>query len=277
MFHLKLTVAYDGTCYHGWAAQPASHGPTIQAVLQERFRILTGEDIVVIGASRTDAGVHARGQLAVLSTNCPIPPHRWPLAANAILPADIAVVNAEAVHPGFDPRREALEKTYTYTIVNGRLRDVFNQRFSYHVPVPIDTEAMNEAAGYLIGPHDFRAFCAAGGSAKTTIRLLYQCRVYQEGQLVKVVVTANGFLYNMVRIIVGTLLQVGLGKVKPYYIPNILRSGRRELAGPTAPPHGLCLEEVLVRKPEGGDRSAGISQADTEDKYAGSARGFLSD
>ncbi|MBC7334832.1 MAG: tRNA pseudouridine(38-40) synthase TruA [Clostridia bacterium] len=244
---LKLTVAYDGTAYHGWAVQPAVHGPTIQGTMQEALGRLTGEALTLVAASRTDAGVHARGQVVVLTTASRIPLERWPQAANGVLPDDIAVLRAEEAAPGFDPRREAAYKTYTYTIYNSTTPDVFHHRYSYQVYRPLAAEPMARAAGYFVGTHDFRAFAAAGGAAKTTVRTVYRCRVKQEGPWIKIEVTANGFLYHMVRIIAGTLLEVGLGRLAPEDVPYILCSGCRALAGPTAPPRGLCLERVVFR------------------------------
>lgn len=248
MRYLKLTVAYDGTAYHGWAVQPQVHGPTIQGTMQERFKLLTGETLKLVAASRTDAGVHARGQVVAFATQSRIPLERWPQAANGVLPPDIAVLSAEETQPGFDPRRDATGKTYTYTIYNNPLPDVFQRRFSYHVRPPLAADRMDEAARYLVGTHDFRAFAATGGAAKTSVRTVYDCRVRRDGPWIKVEITANGFLYHMVRIIVGTLVEVGLGKLTPEEVARILRSGRRELAGPTAPAHGLCLERVLFHR-----------------------------
>ncbi|MCR4419491.1 MAG: tRNA pseudouridine(38-40) synthase TruA [Clostridia bacterium] len=257
MRYLKLTVAYDGTAYHGWAVQPAVRGPTVQGVMQERLGELTGECLSLVAASRTDAGVHARGQVVVFSTRSRIPLDRWPLAANSVLPPDIAVLKAEEVPPGFDPRKHALYKTYSYTIHNHPLPDVFRRRYVLEVRAPLAVDAMQEAAGYLVGRHDFRAFCASGGAARTTVRTLYRCRVRRWGPRIRVEATADGFLYHMVRIIVGTLLEVGLGRLEPEQVAAIMAEGRREAAGPTAPARGLCLERVVFRNPGLTDAAGG--------------------
>ncbi|MGB9886579.1 MAG: tRNA pseudouridine(38-40) synthase TruA [Moorellales bacterium] len=247
MRRLKLTVAYDGTAYHGWAIQPGRQGRTIQGTMQERLSRLTGEAINLVAASRTDAGVHARGQVVTFTTESRIPLERWPLAANSVLPPDIVVLKAEEAPPDFDPRRDALYKTYSYTIHNHFLPDVFRRRYSLEVHTPLAVGPMQEAAGLLVGRHDFRAFCAAGAAAKTTVRTVYRCRVRRLGPWIRVEVTANGFLYHMVRIIVGTLLEVGRGRLRPEQVAVILACGRREAAGPTAPARGLCLERVVFR------------------------------
>jgi tRNA pseudouridine38-40 synthase len=213
--------------------------------MQHRLARLLGETPSLVAASRTDAGVHARGQVVAFNTRASLPPERWPRAANSVLPPDIVVLAAEEVKPGFDPRREAKTKVYTYSIYNAPLPDVFQRRYSWHVSFPLSPELMREAAGYLLGTHDFRAFSAAGGSARSTVRTVKWCGVQVDGPVIRIEVAADGFLYKMVRLIVGTLVEVGRGKLAPEKVGEILASGQRGVAGPAAPPHGLCLERVL--------------------------------
>jgi len=244
--NIKLTIAYDGTNYHGFQEQRGTGLLTVQEVLEKCLYRLAGREIRVTGAGRTDAGVHARGQVVNFNAcGWNIPTERIVLALNGMLPADIAALKAEDVEPQFHARFSALAKTYRYTIYNSRIPSPFWRLYSYFVPRPLDVEAMARAAKKLEGTHDFAAFQAAGSPVKNTVRTLYSVDVCREGEeLIHLIFRGNGFLYNMVRIMVGTLVEVGLGKREPDDIPDILASRDRTRAGPTAPPGGLCLERV---------------------------------
>ena len=242
---LKLTVAYDGTAYAGFQRQP--NGVTIQQRLEEALRAVTGEPELRIAsaAGRTDAGVHARGQVVHVRTNATIPVERWPAALNSVLPDDIAVVGAAAVPPDFHARYWAREKRYRYTFHVSPYPAPLIRHCAYHWHRPLDLEAMRRAAELLTGRHDFAAFRASGGSAKTSLRTITRLSLTPQGPLLFLDVAADGFLYNMVRIIAGTLLEVGAGRRTIAQVAQALRTGDRRLAGRTLPPHGLCLEEVV--------------------------------
>lgn len=243
MRYLKLTLAYDGTRYLGWQIQP--QGPTVQGVVEEKLSLLTKEEIKVVAAGRTDAGVHALGQVINFATRSNIPLEKWPLAANSVLPPDIAVLAAEEVDESFHARFSARAKTYVYLVLNTPVRDVFWRYYAYHVPGELDLAAMQAAARLFEGTHDFYAFSAPGRPVKDYRRTVFACRVEPlGGGRLKVEVTADGFLYQMARRIVGTLLLVGKGKISPEAIPEIIASRDRRLAGGAAPPHGLFLKEV---------------------------------
>ncbi|MBC7325568.1 MAG: tRNA pseudouridine(38-40) synthase TruA [Moorella sp. (in: Bacteria)] len=244
MPHLKITLAYDGTNYAGWQVQPAAHGPTIQGVVAAALNRLTGEAIGLAAAGRTDAGVHARGQVISFSTSSRIPVERWPLALNSVLPGDIAAMAAEAVPDSFHARYSARWKWYRYTIYNHHLPEVFSRRYSWQVRHPLDFAAMVKGAAFLKGKHDFRSFCAAGSPVRHYVREVYRAQLSRQGNFIYFDVIADGFLYHMVRIMVGTLAEVGRGRLRPEDIAAILAARCREKAGPTAPPQGLCLEEV---------------------------------
>ncbi len=242
--NIVLSLEYDGTDWHGWQLQ--KNAPTIQGALEAALATITGETIRVTGASRTDAGVHARGQVCNFYTNSRIPVERFPFALNANLPKSIVVLKAVEVDLDFHARYWALGKRYVYEICNRRQPSAFRRHFSYHVPQGLSVEAMRQAAALLEGEHDFKAFQAVGSSVESTVRHLWQLKVEQpEASRILICAEGNGFLYNMVRIIVGTLLEVGLGKRPVSDMTAILASRNRDLAGPTAPPHGLCLEKVF--------------------------------
>lgn len=244
MRHLKITLAYEGTAYAGWQVQPEKHGPTVQGTVEAALSRLTGEKIRVAAAGRTDAGVHARGQVISFGTNSAIPVERWPWALNSVLPDDIVALEAAEVGPDFHARFSAKSKTYLYCIDNGLFPDVFWRRFAWHVRQPLDLFSMEKGAAYLKGRHDFRAFAAAGRPVKSFVREIKDIGWTRRDNLLYLHITADGFLYHMVRIIVGTLVEIGLRKRQPEDMAAILASRRRELAGPTAPPQGLCLERV---------------------------------
>lgn len=239
---LKLTLAYDGTNYQGWQAQRSV--PTLQGVVEEKLSLLTKEKIKVIAAGRTDAGVHARGQVISFLTTSRIPLEKWPLAANSLLPPDIAVLKAEEVRNDFHPRYQARSKTYCYYIFNAPLPDVFLRRYTWHLPEKLDLASLQVAASHFKGTHDFYAFSARGRPVKDSLRTVSCCEVTTCGDLILITITANGFLYQMVRKIVGTLVAVGRGKVKPEAIPLLLLCRERGAVAPPAPPQGLFLEQV---------------------------------
>lgn len=242
---IKLTLAYDGTNYNGWQLQIRPRGVrTIQGVLEEKLRILTQEDIKVVASGRTDAGVHALGQVVHFDTTSTIPVERFPQALLSLLPLDIVPLKAEEVDDSFHARYSARWKTYRYTFDTASMPHVFWRRYAYHYPYPLDRSAMAQAAEYLLGQHDFRSFCASGSSVKDYVRTITACEFKTEGRLLMLDITGDGFLYNMIRIICGTLLEIGRGKLKPEAMKKIIAAQDRNAAGPTAPAHGLCLLEV---------------------------------
>lgn len=242
MKRYMLRVAYDGTDYHGWQAQ--DNAITIEQVLNEALSHLTGEDIEVIGASRTDAGVHALDNVAVFDSETTIPGEKIMFALQPLLPKDVIIQYSCQVPNDFHPRFCNTCKTYEYQIDNGKRENPKYSRYSYHVKEPLDIDAMNAAASYLVGVHDFISFCAAGAQVKSTIRTIYSCHVEREGSMVYIQITGNGFLYNMVRIIAGTLIKVGQGAWKPERVLQALEALDRTQAGPTAPAKGLTLQEI---------------------------------
>ena len=246
MRRIRLTVAYDGTRYCGWQIQ--NNGITIEGELIRALRELLRENIEVIGASRTDSGVHALGNVAVFDTATRIPPEKIALALNHHLPEDIRVQRSEEVEPDFHPRHCDSVKTYEYTICATRIAIPVLRNYVYHVYQELDVEKMREAARKLEGTHDFSAFCSAGSPVKDKVRRIDAVTVSEEpmewgngGRLVRVRVSGNGFLYNMVRIIAGTLIEVGMGRRSAEFIERALETGDRQMAGPTAPPQGLML------------------------------------
>jgi tRNA pseudouridine38-40 synthase len=242
--NILLTVAYDGTNYAGWQRQ--DNAVAVQQRLEEALSGLLSFPVKLTAASRTDAGVHALGQRAAFAVpHMPIAMEKLPQVINSRLPGDIAVQAAEIAAEDFNPRFRALAKTYRYQIYNGAHPNPLLARYSAFVPYALDVGGMARAAGCFAGRHDFMAFCAAGSAAKTTERTIFSCDVKREGELVQITVKGDGFLYNMVRIIAGTLLYVGPGKLCPGDVPAILASKDRTNAGKTMPPQGLTLMEVI--------------------------------
>lgn len=241
---IKLILEYDGTHYGGFQRQPNAN--TIQAELEEALRRVTGDPLLRIGgaAGRTDAGVHARGQVVHFQTESRVPTDRWPYALNQHLPPDIAVVGAEEAPEGFHARYWARAKRYRYTLYCGPFPSPLARLYAYHWSRPVDPAPMKAAAWLLTGRHDFAAFRSTGGAAKTSVRTIYQVQVAAAAPYIYIDVTADGFLYNMVRIIAGTLLEVGAGQRSLDEVREALETGQRDLAGRTLPPHGLCLEAV---------------------------------
>ena len=236
---VMLIVAYDGTNYCGWQIQP--NGNTIEGELNRALSELLGEKIVVSGASRTDAGVHSCGNVAVFDTTARMPAEKMSYALNQRLPEDIVVQCSQTVPPDFHPRHVKSKKTYEYRILNREFRDPNRRLDSYFYYRHLDVHAMHEAAGYLVGEHDFKSFCSIHAQLETTVRRIYALTVDKKEDIITIRITGNGFLYNMVRIIAGTLIRVGTGEYKPEQIPEILAAKNREMAGPTAPAHGLTM------------------------------------
>lgn len=246
MKRVKLTVAYDGTNYCGWQVQP--NGITIESELNKHLSELLKEEIHVIGASRTDAGVHAKGNVAVFDTSARMPAEKISYALNTRLPEDIRIQESCEVAADFHPRFRKTVKTYEYKICNRRFPDPCTRLYSLFYYWDLDTEKMRQAAQHLVGTHDFTSFCTNKPEVTDRMRTIYSLDVLQDGEMITIRVCGNGFLYNMVRIITGTLLRVGSGMIKPEEIPAILDAKDRSRAGETARPHGLTL--VKIEYPE---------------------------
>lgn len=239
MKRVRMVVAYDGTNYCGWQVQP--NGITIEEVLNQQLSNLLGEEIVVTGASRTDSGVHSLGNVAIFDTNTRMPADKIAFALNQRLPEDIVVQGSMEVPLDWHPRYQESRKTYEYRIMNRTFRMPTRRLDTYFYHHPLDVEKMKKAASYLVGEHDFKSFCAVGAQVKSTVRTIYACDVEKENDIITIRVTGNGFLYNMVRIIAGTLIRVGGGDIEPDKIPEILEARDRNASGPTAPAHGLTM------------------------------------
>jgi tRNA pseudouridine38-40 synthase len=254
MKYIRLLIEYDGTAYQGWQSQKSRL--TIQDTLSEKIKSITGEEVRLTGSSRTDAGVHALGQVAVFGTNSDLTPDILKRALNAKLPSDIRILSSEETDSGFHPRYDAVKKRYVYLIDQGRGESAFFGRYLWQVKAGLDLEAMKEAAVMLTGEHDFSSFRAAGCSAKTTVRTVFSICVLKldaldfmtiplKGDYIKVVIEANAFLRHMARNIVGTLVEIGKGRLKVNDLSSILNSLDRTKAGPTAPAAGLFLEKAF--------------------------------
>lgn len=240
---IKLTIEYEGTNYAGWQVQP--NGLAVQQVVEDALARLTGDRVRVSSSGRTDSGVHALGMVACFRTEKSLPLRAFSDGLNTILPSDIAIREAEEAPTGFNPRRDAKAKLYRYTILNTSRRSPLNRLFAWRVGGALDMPAMSEAAGHFIGENDFGAFRAANCAAKTTVRRIDSIDISREGDIVTIDVMGSGFLKNMVRIMVGTLVEIGKGKRGPETVCQLLESGDRRLAGVTAPPQGLCLVQVF--------------------------------
>lgn len=241
MRNLKLTIQYDGTKYCGWQKQPNSSG--IQGTIEYAIYEITKEKVNIIGSGRTDAGVHALGQVANLKTNSNIPAARIPDALNAKLPKDISIIDCQEVSDDFHSRYSATGKIYRYLIYNKPYRSPLYKDISYHVRYDLDIQKMRVEAQSLLGTHEFKGFMSSGSSVKDTVRTIHNISIEESGDLIVLEVEGNGFLYNMVRIIVGTLVDIGRGRIdKP--LEEIIASQDRGEAGHTAPAHGLFLKKV---------------------------------
>lgn len=239
---ILIRVSYDGTAYSGWQIQP--NATTVEGTLRQTVCSLFGADIELIGASRTDAGVHALGNVAVFDVDTRIPAPKIAYALNARLPDDIRVWQSIQVEDGWHPRHNDCVKTYEYSIYNDTFENPKKRLYSHFYYGNLDADMMREAAAYFIGEHDFGAFCSAGSQVTDKVRTIYSLDVIQHGREIVLRVKGNGFLYNMVRIIAGTLIKAGTGDIRPQDIPGIIESRDRQLAGPTAPARGLTLVEI---------------------------------
>lgn len=250
MKRVKLTVAYDGTNYCGWQVQP--NGITIEEMLNRHLTELLKEPVKVIGASRTDAGVHAMGNVAVFDTNARMPAEKISYALNTRLPEDIRIQESCEVAQDFHPRFCRTVKTYEYCILNRRFPDPVKRLYSLFYYYPLDVEKMRQAASYLVGEHDFKSLCTHKDEVENTVRTIYSVDIRKEEDMICIRICGNGFLYNMVRIIVGTLLRVGSGYYEADYMKTLLETKDRQAAGETAPPHGLTL--LKIEYPDGDGR-----------------------
>ena len=245
---IKLIIEYDGTNYVGWQRQ--KNGISVQQVLEEAFEKTVGQKVVLYGAGRTDAGVHALGQVAHLDTTTSIPPEKISFALNTNLPSDIRVVCSQVVSDDFHARYGAKAKTYEYTYINAQHPSAIYRNTTAHIRGDVDISAMKQAAQTIVGTHDFASFCASGSEVDTTVRTVYSLVVSQDEPFIKIEITGSGFLYNMVRIIAGTLLDVGRGKRKAGDMQDIMDAGDRGKASATAPARGLMMKRVFYEDAE---------------------------
>jgi len=238
-----LTIEYDGTNYSGWQLQP--NAPSIQEEVERALRKLTGEEIRINGAGRTDAKVHALGQVASFFTKATIPPEGYSKALNGILPEDISIVESQEVSENFHARYSAIGKRYAYQVYLGKNRSPILRNYSLYVSYNIDLGIMKEASKLLLGTHDFAGFMSTGSSVQDTIRAIHKIEFELRDRSLWIAFEGNGFLYNMVRIMVGTLLEIGRGAIEPQQLSRMLKEQDRSLGGPTAQPQGLYLEKVF--------------------------------
>ena len=243
MRNIKLTIEYDGKDFNGWQKQPTKLN--IQGTIEQAIKQITGEEVQLNASGRTDAGVHAFGQVANFKTNSQIPIEKFAIAINSRLKRSIVIKKAEEVDERFHSRLNCKKKTYRYIINNSPEGTAIYRNLETHIPQKLDVDKMQEAVKDFEGEHDFKAFKASGTSSKSSVRTIYKAEVYKEGDRVFIELTGNGFLYNMVRIIAGTLVDVGIGKIKPDEIPEIIKMQKRENAGKTLPPNGLYLLRVM--------------------------------
>lgn len=243
MRNIKLTIMYDGKDFNGWQKQP--NKLNIQGTIEKVLSEMTGEEIELNASGRTDAGVHSFGQVANFKTNSKIPIEKFPIAINSKIKKSIVITNAEEVEERFHSRYNCKRKTYRYVIDNSEFPTPMYRYLEYHIPNKLNIEAMKNAVKYFEGEHDFKAFKSSGTSSKSSVRTIYKAEVKKaENNRIYIELTGNGFLYNMVRIISGTLVEVGLGRIKPEEIKNIIESKDRHKAGKTLPAHGLYLMNV---------------------------------
>lgn len=242
MKNVKLTIEYDGTNYHGWQYQDNVN--SIQEEVEAALKTVTGEYINVIGSGRTDARVHAKGQVANFYTHSLLPTERFKYALNMQLPRDITIVNSEEVGLDFHSRFSAKIKKYKYIIYNSEMPSAINRNYSYHIINMLNIDEMKKASDYLIGTHDFKSFMSRGTIVKDTIRTIYSIDIIKNDAFIEITIEGSSFLRNMIRIIVGTLILIGNGKLQKEAVPSIIKGKKRCLSGPTAPPQGLYLEKV---------------------------------
>ena len=242
MRNIKLTIEYDGKDFNGWQKQP--NKLNIQGTIEQAIKNITGEDVELNASGRTDAGVHALGQVANFKTNSEIPIEKFAIAINSKLKKSIVIKKAEEVDEKFHSRLNCKRKTYRYIINNSSEGTAIYRYLETHIPQKLDVKKMEQALKYFEGEHDFKAFKASGTSSKSSVRTIYKTQIYKKKDRIIIELTGNGFLYNMVRIIAGTLVDVGLGKIEPQQIENIIKEKKRENAGKTLPPNGLYLVSV---------------------------------
>ena len=242
MRNIKLIIEYDGKDYNGWQKQP--NKLNIQGEIEKAIQTITGEEVELIGSGRTDAGVHAFAQVANFKTNSNFPIEKMAIAINSQLKTSIRVQKAEEVEENFHSRYHCHKKTYAYIIDNSDQGTAIYRNQTYHVPQPLNVEVMQEAANYLVGEHDFSSFKSSGTSSKSSVRTIYDAKILKEQERVVIMLTGNGFLYNMVRIISGTLVEIGKGEKKPEEMKKILEAKDRSLAGKTLPAKALFLMSV---------------------------------
>ena len=242
MRNIKLTIEYDGKKFGGWQKQP--NKLNIQGEIEKAIEEITGEKIDLNASGRTDAGVHSLGQVANFKTNSKIEIEKIPIAINSKLKQSIRIIKAEEVEENFHARYSCKGKKYRYIINNSKYGSALYRDLEYHMPIKLNVEAMQKGIKYFKGEHDFKGFKASGTSSKSSVRTIYNAKIIQEGERIIIELEGNGFLYNMVRIISGTMVDVGLGKIKPEEIPEIIESKERSRAGKTLPPQGLYLVEV---------------------------------
>ena len=243
MRNIKLTIEYDGKDFNGWQKQP--NKPNIQGSIEFAIKQITGEEVELNASGRTDAGVHSWGQVANFKTESNLPIEKFPIAINTKLKRSIRIINAEEVDERFHSRLSCKRKTYRYVINNSEFESAIYRNLETYIPQKLNIEKMKEAIKHFEGEHDFKAFKASGTSSKSSVRIIYNAEVIEmPNNRIYIELTGNGFLYNMVRIIAGTLVDVGLGKIQPEEIENIILQGKRELAGKTLPPNGLYLLKV---------------------------------
>ena len=243
MRNIKLIIQYDGTNYHGWQIQ--ENALTVQEVLENSIKKLIGIKPRLSGCGRTDTGVHAKGYVCSFKADFTIPCDKLPYALNRLLPDDIVCIDAFDMEEDFDAHKSAVAKTYSYVISNSKYQDVFMRNRAWHYRYDLDINKMKKAAKYFLGTHDFVGFAAAGFTVKTTVRTIHSIEITKNENVIMIDITGNGFLYNMVRIITGTLVFVGNGKIDVDDIPDIIESKDRKRAGITAPAGGLYLKEVF--------------------------------
>lgn len=262
----RLTLAYDGTAFHGWQQQePPDREPlrTVAGVVGGALRRLLGQSVSLVGASRTDAGVHAGGQVAHFDASVRIPLDRLAHAINSRLPEDVEVIGVEHAASDFDAISNAVAKQYRYRIFNTTQRPLHKRYYVWHCWTPLDIGAMRDAAARLVGTHDLAGFAAAGHGRTSTVRTIFDCRIETKMPELQVVVEGGGFLYNTVRIIAGTLVEVGRGRFGPDVIDRVLVTGDRSLGGPTLPAHGLCLEWIKYGEAKSMRRSDEVKEGES--------------
>lgn len=247
MENLKLTLCYDGSRYHGWQRQ--KNAVTVQQMVEEALGKIVKTPVTVAGCSRTDAGVHAKEYVCNAHVTTSVPDDKMPYALNCLLPDDISVLSCQRVEEGFHARFDTVAKEYCYLVHNGPHKNPFSRNFAWHFPYPLEFERMQRAAEELIGTYDCSVFEAAGSDTKgSRVRTIYICRLTRKEEEIQLKIRANGYLYNMVRIMMGTLLAIGTGKLPPDCIPGLIAGKDRRQAGPTAAPQGLYLTRVWYEK-----------------------------